>query len=490
MKRYLVNLAALLLGLVLGGVATYASAETIPATSSNVVPFSGWSLISQATPLFPSASAACYGVNNPADNCIVKVQDATTATCARSSNPNIACASVAARCPAGYSLTGGECVGPLVYSCPSGQNWTLSGTNCTRPDCVAPQVRQSDGTCAAPPCAAGSTSTASRYVGTFATGSGTSVYGVATPIPATLCDGSCSGVPAAATSCTAGTAMQGQPVQCTYNITLNGSTCSGGNGTAPVDPTLTAPNPPCSSGQGAISNQAGKVVCVNQGADFQGATYPPKENKTTSTTTNPDGSTKTVTNIQTCTGEGACSTSTTTTIGAATGGGAGMAGTPGTTTTSTDKPKSETSDFCAQFPNLQICKGGMNEEATQKEVRDELKKLTTPNVTDDAAITGATHSAASQTALEAENQKLEQAATGIVDPTSSHKSSWLSAMESGWFAGIPQSSCTPFVSNYSGKTWTFDVCPTAAKISEWGAWAFAFMAAFMIWGMVTQQKET
>ena len=38
--------------------------------------------------------------------------------------------------------------GGNLYFCPSGQNWTLSGSSCTRPDCVLPQVRQSDGTCA------------------------------------------------------------------------------------------------------------------------------------------------------------------------------------------------------------------------------------------------------------------------------------------------------------------------------------------------------
>lgn len=36
------------------------------------------------------------------------------------------------------------------YTCPSGQNWTLQGNQCTRAECVAPQTRQSDGTCACP----------------------------------------------------------------------------------------------------------------------------------------------------------------------------------------------------------------------------------------------------------------------------------------------------------------------------------------------------
>lgn len=34
-----------------------------------------------------------------------------------------------------------------AYQCPTGQNWTLSGQSCTRSDCVAPSVRQANGTC-------------------------------------------------------------------------------------------------------------------------------------------------------------------------------------------------------------------------------------------------------------------------------------------------------------------------------------------------------
>lgn len=471
MKRYLRNLVALLVGLFLGGVATYASADSITATaipngqvrSSCGVPSiggAGWTLQNESVAADPYAICGAHGLGYYG-----------TGTC-RNSGFTLSCTLT-------MSTT-------TAYSCPPGQNWTLSGTNCTRPDCVSPEVRQSDGTCSAPPCVAGQSSTASRYVGTFATGSGQSVYGVATPIPATLCDGTCSGTPQSVTSCDASSAVQGSPVQCSYTITKTGATCSGGNGTAPTDPTIAAPNPPCSSGQGAISNAAGKVVCVDQGSDFQGATYPPKENKTTKTDTYPDGSTKQTTNIQTCTGAGACSTSTITNVTPATGGGAGLAGTPGTTTTGIEKPKTETSDFCAQFPNLQMCKGGMNEEVTQKEVRDELKKLTSPTVTDDSAITSATHSAQSQTELEAENAKTTLAATGQVDPTASTKSSWALAMETGWFGSIPTSSCAPFVSSFGGKTWTLDICPTAAKISEWGSWAWGLLAAFAVWAMVTR----
>lgn len=40
----------------------------------------------------------------------------------------------------------------FVYSCPAGQNWTLTGGTCSRPDCVEPLVRSvSTGLCVAPP---------------------------------------------------------------------------------------------------------------------------------------------------------------------------------------------------------------------------------------------------------------------------------------------------------------------------------------------------
>jgi hypothetical protein len=271
-----------------------------------------------------------------------------------------------------------------------------------------------------------------------------------------------------------------------FSRSVTGTVCSSSNPSpseSPTPPNTPDKPVPCAAGEGVISNSAGKVKCVSgslPGADV------PKINKTTSTETNSDGSTKITTNIQTCTGAGACSTSSTTTITGATGGGAGMAGTPGTSTTATDKPKSETSDFCAQNPNLQMCKGGMNEEATQKQVRDEIKKLTTPDFSDDSAIKSATHSPESQTELEAENAKTTLAATGQVDPTASTKSSWALAMETGWFGSIPASSCAPFVSSFGGKTWTLDICPTAAKISEWGSWAWGLLAAFAVWAMVTR----
>lgn len=43
--------------------------------------------------------------------------------------------------------------GTTTYSCPSGQNWALSGSTCWRPDCGATQARNSAGICTEKPAA-------------------------------------------------------------------------------------------------------------------------------------------------------------------------------------------------------------------------------------------------------------------------------------------------------------------------------------------------
>ena len=51
--------------------------------------------------------------------------------------------------PLTFNAASNTCEG---YSCPAGQNFTLSGQSCSRPDCVTPEVRNPDtGICEAPP---------------------------------------------------------------------------------------------------------------------------------------------------------------------------------------------------------------------------------------------------------------------------------------------------------------------------------------------------
>lgn len=59
------------------------------------------------------------------------------------------------RNPGGTPMDWANAYNQNALTCPAGQNWTLSGSTCTRPDCVSPQTMQSDGTCKAPACPAG-----------------------------------------------------------------------------------------------------------------------------------------------------------------------------------------------------------------------------------------------------------------------------------------------------------------------------------------------
>lgn len=351
-------------------------------------------------------------------------------------------------------------------------SWTLSGSTCTRAD----------------PCQEGTSASGSFYSGKFSGGYPTMYGGPVRSIPASMCDGTCV-INVSVTSYDNSSVACPDPgignaIVCTVSGTRTKSTCSTTiNGAVPVDPTLNKPAPPCASGQGVMSNSTGKVVCVDGATP--GATTPPKVNKSQSTDTKSDGSQIITETTNTCTGEGACSTTTTTTVINNTAGQPGQAGTPGTSTKTTDKPAAEQSTFCAQNPNLQMCKGGMNEEATQKKVLEEIQKLTKPDFSDDSSLQAAKHSDDSQKALEDENKKFNDAAKGAINPASEQQGVWAAAMNSGWFTPIPQTNCTPFSTTFVGKTFTMNHCPIAAQISEIGGYAMWLMLVVGVFVMVT-----
>ena len=378
----------------------------------------------------------------------------------------------------------------VSYSCPANQNWTLTGTTCTRPDCVDGQQRQPDGTCGEPKCKSGDTSTATYYTGQFYVGqNAVNVVGTKAPTPTTLCDGQCVGSVNTITDCVAATSATPQnpkPVICTAPITLNGSQCTGDNGAPPTPPTVPSNTPPCAPGQGVIE-AAGTVKCVDPN-QVDKTTNPPVINKTTSTQTHPDGSQVINNTIQTCTGQGACSTSTTTTITPSTAGGPGTAGQPGTSTKLLDKGSEPTSDFCAQNPNLQICKGGMATEAVQKETLDEIKKFNNPTASDDSAISSKTfESTPGRSDLTTHDDSLKNYVIGAVVPGEvvASKGAWETAMSSGWFDPIERGGCQPYVATIAGRTWTWDYCQKAEDISRIGAYCLWVSLAFGLFVMLT-----
>lgn len=203
-----------------------------------------------------------------------------------------------------------------------------------------------------PPCAAGDSSSASRYTGTFNAGNGTD-SGTATPTPGTLCDGQCVMTPGAVTSCSSGAAI-GSPVQCYYSGTKTGSTCSGGNGAAPT-------YDPCAAQGGVAGTLNGQPVCNGSGT---GNNTKPGTTTSTKTTTTPTSTTTTTTST-TCAGDGSC---TTTTTNQYTSGGSGANGTgpgsttvpgtgPGTAEEGVGEKKEEDSPgaFCEENPQSPLC---------------------------------------------------------------------------------------------------------------------------------------
>lgn len=242
--------------------------------------------------------------------------------------------------PAGSNYYDKTCSG-YSYSCPANQGWTLSGTNCTRPQCTYPQTNNpSTGVCEKL-CTAGNYSTATRYTGTFSMGGGNKpTTGTATPIPATLCDGSCTGTVGPVTDCNS-SGVVGTPVTCTYQVVMTGASCTGGNGSAPT-------YDPCYS-QGKVAGTLnGQPICTGTA---------PTTSTTTKTSTTPTSTTN-VSTTTVCDGAGSC---TTTNVSSTTSGGSGPNGTGPGSTVAPGTPTTEKEDqpsFCTENPNSVLCKVG------------------------------------------------------------------------------------------------------------------------------------
>jgi len=278
---------------------------------------------------------------------------------------------------------------------------------------------------------------------------------------------------------------------------LTGSNCASSGTTVPTPttPLGTTTPVPCTTQQGAISDSTGKVVCVDP--TTPGATAPPIQSTTTKKTTFGDGSTSTTTITNTCTGDGACSSGSTTTVTGAGGGGtAGQAGTPGTTTTTDDKQKKDTPTFCAENPNLQICKGGMSEEGTQKSVLAEIKKLTTAptdtNFADgddfDSPMEGVDGDAV-QKLTDSYKSTTDALKFGFDDQNAPKSEPKFMEILGNWFEDVPQTGCEPPVFAVAGHALDLEAwCPTAEKISNIGAYALWFMTLVGLFVMVTGGK--
>jgi hypothetical protein len=301
-----------------------------------------------------------------------------------------------------------------------------------------------------------------------------------------------------------------------YYISFNGATCSPAttlipadismvpkdtSGTAADGVTADAKNKPetnqsseaCAAVGGSWGVYNGVAKCLT---DTSNRMAPVTVNKKSSTTQNPDGSSVITTETTTSykdpvTGELRARTDSSTTNKDS---GGNVTGTGGSVTTGSgggtgNGSAGESSDLCKNNPGLDLCNDRLNKEETQKKVHDVLESLAQGGFEDFDKVKNAKQSIESDDALKVETDKFEQAADGTVDSVSSQKSSWETAMQSGWFDPIPAGSCAPLTAQIGPWFWTIDICPTAEKIagiSEYVLWLGFVIGVFVMFtgGMV------
>lgn len=363
-------------------------------------------------------------------------------------------------------------VAPQGMTCPNGG--TLSGNTCVH-TCPQGKVENPDGSCVNPPDPCKSKENTSAGGGWITVPRGGDPTGKS-------CDGGCQVSTALDTS--AGYYYtDGKTITQRYVQSFTGQSCTNEQPKPSTTEPTKAPaeppkKPPCASGEGVMTSSSGTIACVPEGAP---GSNPPIVTKQKSVETNPDGSSKiTETTTTRDPATGAETKSVSITITPASNGSPGTAGTPGTTagpstststTTGGDPTKPGDSDFCAKNPGLQICKGGMNEEATQKAIKEILSPSEQPNMS------------AIETAKQ-EIQQKEQAHKQLFEDWGAKGQS----DANGWFAWamipeVPAGTCQPFTGSITGRQITLDWCDQLERIRQIAGYAFYIFTAFALFAI-------
>jgi len=387
----------------------------------------------------------------------------------------------------------------IRVTCPYGG--TLAGNMCENaPPCTAPQVRNATtGACEAPPdkCAS--------KAGTIS--NGWYIFNVgATPSGANCVDG-CTMMlepdPSAPMYYT-----NGKKNRIKMQALYTGASCTGQNNVPPPQTAAESPpeppkEPECSPGEGVLTSSTGKVHCVPSGVPDAPK---PKVEKNTEVQNFPDGSKKSTDTTKTTDIEtGVTDVRTKTTTSGKPDGSPGQAGTPGTSTGSSSSSTSSngsgtpdgsgSSDFCSKNPGLQICKGGMNEETTQKKVLEAGEKIRDSLSAEN--FDPATHLPATIEASTDAKNKLDQAKDTAIadinkfgtgaDPSGGHYQQFKDQM-GGWLGEIPVTGCQPFNAKVGPYQWSFDHCEKALKIAEIFGYCLWVMLAFGVFSLATRNR--
>lgn len=267
-------------------------------------------------------------------------------------------------CQAGWSQAGS--VGCQKMGCPANQNWTLSGSTCTRPDCVAPETRdEATGLCKPADCPAYSVPATDSLTQNPPAGcqcpSGSKWY------PFNGCRKTClwqanerlnAGwdfeYKAGVNSCVQGCEAQGDGPYLTGKdgmrvgpMASSGWACGAGAPDSPVPPddplkkmTDDKKHPPiCGEGEGVMTSSSGNVLCLPSG--IPSASKPVVDKKTKSETF-PDNSVKTTETTKTTDPNTKATHTTTTTTSSG-----GMAGPSGDTKSEENESSGEGDGDCA-----------------------------------------------------------------------------------------------------------------------------------------------
>lgn len=367
----------------------FAHAETIPATQTTTAKTTVYRYVwggSQSPSTYSTLAAAASAAASASVSCTTMLgwdgcnYSGSVGLCANMSaslsTGNMLCRP-SARIPDGAAMTTGigaaygqgyslaselGCTSPAVASgsncvtttCPSG-GYTLSGTQCSRPDCSAGQTRDENGNCVVSCPAAGSSAMVGGAQAWKLPGSSSGctsgfVFGGCN---VTCKSGSSSGGTAACTACsftgTPGTGTEGVPISLEQK----------------ENPTT--PEGCLASGKGYVTSSTGTTTCIS-GTESPGTQPVQTTEKTKTTTTAPGGGTSTEESTTTteCSG-GNCTKTTTTTDG------------DGTTTKTEDKPASS---FCQENPNSPMCKE-QKDECEKHPERIGCAEFGTPSATEE-----------------------------------------------------------------------------------------------------------
>lgn len=372
-------------------------------------------------------------------------------------------------------------VAPLGMTCPNGG--TLSGNTCVH-SCPPGQIENPDGTCVSE-CTQRSQA-APTYAWFKSSVGGPSVEG-------SYCDGRCMvGLNPAAT----GTAYNnGKEKIQRYEVVVTAAPCTSANIPTAAPQGSQPPEPPkrplCDANEGVLTSTSGTIACVPAGTPTASV---PEIRKFKTTDQFPDGSTKiTETTLTKDPVSQVQDTKQVITNTPASGGGQGQAGPVGTqnsqgTANGTsggnpiDPKDNGSSDLCKNNPGLQICKGGMNEEATQKQVRDALQ-----GDGDYSAISNANGDAKKTEADAAHQAHLDTLTNGTFDSSTSTQKQSVSDIIGSWWEPVPMSGCTPYTATIGSRSWTLDICPIAEKISTVSGYAMWVFLAFGVLGLFVKR---